>query len=197
MQRLWLLKTFYFGFLWQLKSMHIQHSWCILCSFMPVYSFTGNRSFILSVAPRVEFHIFPYPNCLLFLLLGNKTHWKQRFGDANLLNPIDKQVWLQLHSAFGPQTVLPRFTLKIHPKGFITTLFTHTRLPCVHNKMCKKIQLHCACGLSDLWPFRIQWLCTSHVQRKDCMHVFLSHPATPCVPVWTDTSSCPFFLIEL
>ncbi len=193
MQRLWLLKNFSFGVLWQLKSMHIQHPWCILRSFTPVYSFTENRSFILSLAPRVEFHIFPYPNCLLFLLLGNKTHWKQRFGDANFLNPIDKQVWLQLHSALGLRLSSPGL-----PSKFILRALSP---PSLHTLVCHVCTVKCAKQFSCI--VHVAWVTSDLSESSDSAQATCSGKiacmsscrirATPCVPVWTDTSSCPFF----
>lgn len=58
-----------------------------------VYSFTKNRSLILSKVSLVELHLFPFSRCWFSRLLGSKTYRKpQTSVDTNVLNPIDKRV---------------------------------------------------------------------------------------------------------
>lgn len=69
------------------------------------------------------------------------------------LNPIDKQVWLQLRCELGLRLSSPSFPLKFFLRFFspLSTLFIHTVVGHVHTvQRVQKMKLHCVCGLSDL-----------------------------------------------
>lgn len=175
-----------------------------------VYSFTKNRSLILSKVSLVELHLFPFSRCWFSRLLGSKTYRKpQTSVDTNVLNPIDKQVWLKPSCELEvslPSPGWPQISFSWGLDPLDSSLFTHTLTAytlqgfnafkqqglisiCMEYRSHTWVYRRWSGWLRPLSPVTLHWSSAA----SDRMFTVSSCPAAPCMPFCTHASTCPSF----